>query len=113
MRTIHYSLRSTIVLIATALFYLSISVLFHRAIQFPVLIFLLVITLASERLWALLAWMGPVVGKVNKKEQDRAHKHVLEHELARSLRYGSPLVLAARRDKKRTSVHLIEQQLRS
>lgn len=113
MRTIHYSIRSTLVLFAVSLFYVSISVLFQQAIRLPFLILLLVITLGSERLWALLAWMSPVVGKVDRKEQERTQKRMLEHELSRSLRYGSPLVLAAIREKKRTSLHLIKQRLRS
>jgi hypothetical protein len=109
MRTIHYGIRLTLVLIVVSLFYLSVIALFHQAVQLPVLLTLLFITLCTERLWALLGWLGPIIGNVDTKEQER----LLEYELARSQRYRSPLVIAAIREKKSISLHVVAQNLRT
>jgi hypothetical protein len=109
MRTLHYSIRLLLVLIVISLFYLNVTTIFHQAIQIPVLLTLLFITLCTERLWALLAWLSPVIGTVGTKEQER----LVEYELARSQRYNSHLVIAAIREKKRTPLHVVAQNLRT
>ena len=109
MRTIHYGIRLTLVLIVVSLFYLSVTTLFHQAVQLPVVLTLLFITLCTERLWAVLGWLGPIVGTVDTKEQER----LIEYELERSLRYNSPLVVAAIREKKSTSLRIVAQNLRT
>ena len=102
MRTIHYSIRMALVLIIIALFYLSVTAVFHQTIQIPVVLTLLLI-------WALLAWLSPIIGRVDTKEQT----HLVEDELARSQRYNSHLVVAAIREKKRTPLHIVAQNLRT
>jgi hypothetical protein len=112
MRTIHYSIRLFIMLVLISLIYCGGATLFHQAIQTPILVALLFIVPGTERLWALLEWMSPVVGTVNMKEQERTQKRIVEHQLSRSQRYGSQLVIAAMRERKRTSLHLVEKNLR-
>lgn len=109
MRTIHYSIRLILVLAIVSLIYLSATSLFHQAVQIPVVLTLLFITLCTERLWRLLAWLSPVMGAVDTKEQER----VIEYELTRSQRYNSPLVVAAIREEKRTSLNMVAQNLRT
>lgn len=109
MRTIHYSIRLILVLVIVSLIYLGAISLFHQAVQMPVLLTLLFITLCTERLWKLLAWLSPIMGSVDTKEQER----VIEYELTRSQRYKSPLVVAAIHEKKRTSLNLVAQNLRT
>ncbi len=109
MRTIHYSIRLILVLAIVSLIYLGATSLFHQAVQVPVLLTLLFITLCTERLWKLLAWLSPVMGSVDTKEQER----VVEYELTRSQRYKSPLVVAAIQEKKRISLNLVAQNLRT
>ncbi len=109
MRTIHYSIRLILVLVIVSLIYLSATSLFHQAVQIPVLLTLLFITLCTERLWKLLAWLSPVMGAVDTKEQER----IVEYELTRSQRYNSPLVVAALNEKKRISLNMVAQNLRT
>ena len=112
MRTIHYSIRFAIVLVLTLFFYLGVSFLFHQAVQLPALITLLFIALCAERLWVLLEWIGPVVGTMNKKKQEQEQKQIVEYLMECSMRYGSPLVIAAMRCKKRVSLHVVWRFLR-
>ena len=105
MRTIHYSIRLTFVLIFVSLFYVSITKLFRQAIQLPAMLTLFFITLCTERLWTLLGRLTPA----DTKEQER----LIEYELARSHRYNSPLVVAAIYEKKRTSLHIVAQNIRT
>jgi hypothetical protein len=112
MRTIHYNIRLATVLILVALSYWGIASLFHQA-QLATLIVLLFTVYGSDRLFALLKWMSPIIGTVDTKEQERTRKRLIEHEISRSSRSGSPLVIAAIREEKRTSSHVIEQNLRN
>jgi hypothetical protein len=109
MRTIHYSIRLTLVLIFVSLFYVSITKLFRQAIQLPTVLTLFFITLCTDRIWTLLAWLSPIMGGVDTKERE----HLIEYELARSYRYNSPLVVAAIYEKKRTSLHIVAQNIRT
>ncbi len=112
MRTIHYSIRFAIVLVLTLLFYLGITFLARQAVQLPALITLLFIAVGAERLWVLLEWIGPVVGTMNKKKREQEQKQIVEYLLECSLRYGSPLVIAAIHSKKRVSSHVVSRFLR-
>src|SRR5207248_608048 len=112
MRSIHYSIRFAIVLVLTLFFYLGVSFLFHQAVQLPTLITLLFTAVCAERLWVLLEWIGPVVGTMNKKKQEQDQKQILEFLLECSLRYGSPLTIAAVQSKKRVSLHVVSRFLR-
>ena len=112
MRTIHYSIRLAIVLVVVSLFYLGVTFLFHQAVQIPALITLLFIAVSAERLWILLEWVGPVVGTTNKKKQEQDQKQIVEYLLECSLRYGSPLAIAAMQNKKRISLHVVSRLLR-
>lgn len=112
MRTIHYGIRYAIVLVTVSLYYLGVTFLFQQAIQLPALITLLFTALCAERLWVLLDWVGPVVGTMNKKKQAQEQKQVLEFLLECSLRYGSPLTIAAMQSKKRVSLHVVSRFLR-
>ncbi len=112
MRSIHYSIRFAIVLVLTLFFYVGVSFLFHQAVQLPALITLLFIALCAERLWVLLDWIGPVVGTMNKKKQEQEQKQIVEYLMECSMRYGSPLVIAAMRSKKRISLHVVWRFLR-
>ncbi len=112
MRTINYNIRLATVLVLVVLLYLGIAGLLHQ-VQLAVLAALLVTAYGSDRLFALLKWMGPIIGTVDTKELERTRKRLLEHEISRSLRSGSPLVIAAIREEKRTSSHVVEQNLRS
>ncbi|MBV9229152.1 MAG: hypothetical protein JOZ18_07545 [Chloroflexi bacterium] len=112
MRTIHYSIRFAIVLVTVSLFYLGVTFLFHQAIQLPALITLPFTAVCAERLWALLEWIGPVVGTMNKKKQEQEQKQVLEFQLECSLRYASPLTITALQSKKRVSLHVVSRFLR-
>jgi hypothetical protein len=105
MRTIHYSIRLTLVLIFVSLFYVSITKLFRQAIQLPALLTLFFITLCTERLWTLLGRLSPA----DTKEQER----LIEYELARSHRYNSPLVVAAIYEKKHTSLQIVAENIRT
>ena len=109
MRTIHYSIRLVLVLIIVSLFYLSVTAIFHQAIQIPTVLTLLFVTFCTERLWTLFAWLSPVMGTVDTKEQER----IVEYELARSQRYGSPLVFAAIHEKKRMALNVVAQNIRT
>lgn len=112
MRTIRYSIRFAVVLILTSLFYWSVALLFHQAVQIPALITLLFIAICTERLWILLDWIGPVVGTVNRKRQEQEQKRIVEYLLECSLRYSAPLAIAAIRSKKRISLHVVSHLLR-
>jgi hypothetical protein len=112
MRTIHYNFRLATVLILVSMLYWGLASLFHQ-VQLSELIALLFTAYSSERLFALLKWMGPIIGTVDTREQERTLKRLIEHELSRSSRSGSPLVIAAIREEKRTSSHVIEQNLRN
>lgn len=112
MRTIHYSIRLGTVLVPVLLTYCGVALVLHQVIQVHFLITLCIITPAIERLWALLDWMSPVMGEVNRREQKRMLNRIVERQLSRTWRYGSRLVIAAIRTKKRTSLHIIEQNLR-
>jgi hypothetical protein len=112
MRAIHYSIRYTIVLIMISLLYLSMAFLFHQAVQFPVIITLPIIVICAERMWVLLDWIGPVVGTMNRKKQEHERKLIIEYLLENSLRYGSPLVIAAICGKKRMSLHVTARLFR-
>lgn len=112
MRSIHYSIRFAIVLVLTLFFYLGVSFLFHQAVQLPALITLLFLAPCAERLWVLLEWIGPVVGTMNKKKQEQEQKQTVEYLMECSVRYGSPLVIAAMRSKKRVSLHVVWRFLR-
>ena len=112
MRTIHYSIRLAIVLVVVSLFYLGVTFLFHQAVQIPALITLLFTAVSAERLWILLEWVGPVVGTTNKKKQEQDQKQIVEYLLECSLRYGSPLAIAAMQSKKRISLHVVSRFLR-
>ncbi len=112
MRSIHYSIRFAIVLVLTLFFYLGVSFLFHQSVQLPALITLLFIAICAERLWVLLEWIGPVVGTMNKKKQEQEQKQIVEYLMECSMRYGSPLVIAAMRCKKRVSLHVVWRFLR-
>jgi hypothetical protein len=107
VRTIHYGIRLTIVLLLTLAFYLGVGALFHQAVQLSALIALLFAAVGAERLWVFLEWIGPVVGTTNKKKQEQEQKQIVEYLLECSLRYGSPLVIAAIRSKKRLSLHVV------
>ena len=95
VRAIHYSIRYAIVLIMISLFYLSLAFLFHQTVQLPVILTLLFTALCAERMWILLDWIGPVVGTMSRKRQEQDRKLIIEYLLENSLRYGSPLVIAA------------------
>jgi hypothetical protein len=112
VRTIHYSIRLAIVLVTVSLFYLGVTFLFHQAIQLPALLTLPLTAVCAERLWVLLEWIGPVVGTMNKKKQEQEQKQILEFLLECSLRYGSPLTIAAMQSKKRVSLHVVSRFLR-
>lgn len=112
MRTIHYSIRFLIIFLLAALVYVGASVLFRQPIQIPMLIALLVLSIAAERMSALLEWVGPVVGTVNKKEQEQEQNRNVEYMIGNALRYHSPLVIAAVRGKKRLLLHVIARILR-
>ena len=112
MRTIHYSIRLAIVLVTVSLFYLGVTLLFHQAIQLPALLTLPFAAVCAERLWVLLEWIGPVVGTMNKNKQEQEQKQILEFLLECSLRYGSPLTIAAMQSKKRVSLHVVSRFLR-
>jgi hypothetical protein len=112
LRTIHYSIRFAIVLVTVSLFYLGVTFLFREAIQLSALITLPFTTVCAERLWVLLEWIGPVVGTMNKKKQEQEQKQILEFLLECSLRYGSPLTIAAMESKKRVSLHVVSRFLR-
>jgi hypothetical protein len=100
------------VLVVVSLFYLGVTFLFHQAVQLPALITLLFIAVSAERLWILLEWVGPVVGTTNKKKQEQDQKQIVEYLLECSLRYGSPLAIAAIQSKKRISLHVVSRFLR-
>jgi hypothetical protein len=112
VRAIHYSIRYVIVLITISLFYLCLAFLFHQTVQLPVIITLLFTTVCAERMWILLDWIGPVVGTMNRKKQEQDRKLIIEYLLENSLRYGSPLVIAAICGKKRISLHVVARLLR-
>ncbi|HVB61851.1 MAG TPA: hypothetical protein VNE61_11700 [Ktedonobacteraceae bacterium] len=112
VRAIHYSIRYAIVLIMILLFYLILAFLFHQTVQLPVIITLPLIVICAERMWVLLDWIGPVVGTMNKKKQEQERKLIIEYLLENSLRYGSPLVIAAICGKKRMSLHVVARLLR-
>ena len=112
MRAIHYSIRYAIVLIISSLLYLSLAFLFHQVVQIPAIITLLFIVICAERMWIVLDWVGPVVGTANKKKQEQDRKQIVEYLLENSLRYSSPLVIAAICSKKRMSLHVVEHFLR-
>ena len=112
MRKIPYSIRLAIVLTVVTVHYLGIIALLHQPIQFSMLAMLLATSIGTERLWAFLDWMNPVFGKVDTKEQERTQQRKIENELTVALRHNSPLVLAAIQEEKRTSLHLVQQQLR-
>jgi hypothetical protein len=112
LRAIHYSIRYAIVLIVISLFYVSAAFLFHQTVQLPVIITLPLIVISAERMWVLLDWIGPVVGTMNRKKQERERKQIIEYLLENSLRYGSPLVIAAICSKKRMSLHVAARLLR-
>jgi hypothetical protein len=112
MRAIHYSIRYAIVLIAISLFYLGLTFLFHQTVQLPAIITLLFIVICAERMWVLLDWIGPVVGTMNRKRQEQERIQSIEYQLENSLRYGSPLVIAAICGKKRMSLHVVARLLR-
>ncbi len=113
MRTIHYSLRLLIVVLCVQLLYLGTATLFHQSLQVPVSVTLLLATVGIERLWALLDWMGPVVGVVDRSKLERDLHNGLEREIARSMRYNSSMAIMALRESKRTSLHVVAQYLRS
>ena len=112
MRTIHYSIRYALVLVLTAAFYLGTTLLFRQGIQLAALLTLLFIAIATERLWALLEWIGPVVGTVNTKKREQEQRQAVEFLLECSLRYDSPLVIAALRCSRRVSKHVVSRYLR-
>ena len=112
MRTIHYDIRLAIVIVLSLIFYLSVTFLFHQVVQLTALITLLFIAIGSERLWVLLEWISPVMGTMNKKKQEQEQKQIVDYLLECSLRYGSPLVIAAMRSKKRISLHVVARFLR-
>jgi len=112
VRAIHYSIRYVIVLTMILLFYLIMAFLFHQTVQLPVIITLPLIVICAERMWVLLDWIGPVVGTMNKKKQEQERKQIIEYLLENSLRYGSPLVIAAICGKKRMSLHVVARLLR-
>lgn len=112
MRAIHYSIRYAIVLIAISLFYLGLTFLFHQTVQLPVIITLPFIVICAERMWVLLDWIGPVVGTMNRKKQEQDRILIIEYLLENSLRYGSPLVIAAICGKKRMSLHVVARLFR-
>jgi hypothetical protein len=112
MRAIHYSIRYAIVLIMISLFYLSVAFLFHQAVQLPVIITLPIIVICAERMWILLDWIGPVVGTMNRKKQEQERNLIIEYLLENSLRYGTPLVIAAIYGKKRMSLHVVARLFR-
>ncbi len=112
MRAIHYSIRYAIVLIAILLFYLGLAFLFRQTVQLPVIITLPFIVICAERMWVFLDWIGPVVGTMNKKKQEQERILIIEYLLENSLRYGSPLVIAAICGKKRMSLHVVARLLR-
>ncbi len=112
MRAIHYSVRYAIVLIIISLLYLSLAFLFHQTVQIPMIITLIFMVFCAERMWVLLDWIGPVVGTMNKKKQEQDRKLIIEYLLENSLRYSSPLVIAAINSKKRMSLHVVEHLLR-
>ena len=112
MRTIHYSIRFAIVLALTLAFYLAIAFLLHQAVQLSALVALLCAAVGTERLWVFLEWIGPVIGTMNKKKQEQEHNQTVEYLLDCSLRYASPLVIAAIRSKKRLSLHVVARLFR-
>ena len=112
MRTIHYGVRLAIVLVLSLMFYLGVTFLFHQVVQLTTLITLLLIAIGAERLWVLLEWVSPVVGTMDKKKREREQKQIVEYLLECSLRYGSPLVIAAMSSKKRISLHVVARFLR-
>ena len=112
VRAINYGIRYAIVLIVILLFYLSMAFLFHQAVQLPVIIILPIIVICAERMWVLVDWIGPVVGTMDKKKQEQEHNQIIEYLLENSLRYGSPLVIAAICGKKRMSLHVVARLFR-
>jgi hypothetical protein len=112
VRTIQYCIRLAIVLILTLAFYLGAALLFHQAVQLPALITLLIVGIGAERLWTLLEWIGPVVGTMNKKKQEQERNQAIDFLLDCSLRYNSPLVIAAIHSKKRLLLHVVQRYLR-
>ncbi len=112
MRAIHYSIRYAIVLIIISLFYLIVAFLFHQSVQLPVIITLPIVVICAERMWVLLDWIGPVVGTMNRKKQEQERNQIIEYLLENSLRYRSPLVIAAIYGKKRMSLHVVARLFR-
>ena len=112
MRTIHYSIRFAIVLVLTLAFYLGAAFLLHQAVQLSALITLLIAAVGAERLWVFLERIGPVVGTMNKKKQEQEQNQIVEYLLDCSLRYASPLVIAAIHSKKRLSLHVVSRLFR-
>lgn len=112
MRAIHYSIRYAVVFILSTVCYGILAALFHETLQIAFLITLFFMVFGAERMWVLLDWVGPVVGTMNKKKQEQDRKLIVEYLLENSLRYGSPLVIAAVCGKKRISLHVVARLLR-
>lgn len=112
MRTIHYGIRFALVLVLTLAVYLGTTLIFRQTIQLPALLTLLFIAIVTERLWVLLEWVGPVVGTMNKRKQEQEQRQIVEYLLECSLRYDSPLVIAALRCSRRVSRHVVSRYLR-
>ncbi|HLL78179.1 MAG TPA: hypothetical protein VKT25_01685, partial [Ktedonobacteraceae bacterium] len=108
----HYGIRFALVLVLTLAVYLGTTLLFRQAVQLPALLTLLFIAMVTERLWVLLEWVGPVVGTMNKRKREREQRQVVEYLLECSLRYHSPLVIAALRCSRRVSRHVVSRYLR-
>lgn len=112
MRTIHYGIRLALVLVLTLAVYLATTLIFRQTIQILALLTLLFIAIVTERLWVLLEWVGPVVGTMNKRKQEQEQRQIVEYLLECSLRYDSPLVIAALRCSRRVSRHVVSRYLR-
>lgn len=112
MRTIHYSLRIAVVLILASLLYWGVTAILHQPFQIVALITILCVAIFAERLGVLLEWIGPVVGSVNVKEQEQEQNRMVEYIAGNSLRYKSPLVIAALRSRKRISLHVVARCIR-
>lgn len=98
--------------VIVGLYFTLVGLLAHQTPNIGVAVTLGLLALLIEGLWLFLRWMSPFRGVFGAPDRELSLWRVLERELSRSMRYGSPMVAVGMRLRHRVPASDVESLLR-
>ncbi len=93
--------------------YSGVARLGRQPVQAAVVVGLVLLAVAVERLWAFVRWMSPLRGQFGEPDQEIALLRAIERELSRSLRHDAPLTVVALRGRRGLKTRAVAAMLRT